>query len=181
MHKTLLVLTLAVALTLACATATDPEEQATSSETNQTSEQIPETTKQDKELSEEAEKEIRRQDNGTYCLNASMYVNAMDRQLYELIADAEAGLEHPIDFQIMEQQAMFAFEESERFVPQQPTPPDAKKLGRSIENYHEKVTEFYENFDQSNAKKVHRGLENLVDDFPDLHSKFADFCEDYGF
>ena len=175
MRCALFVLPVVLALTLACGGAAEPEEQAASSETNTNSQPTPETSK----LSKEAEKAKRRRENGTYCVNVSVYLREMDRQLYELIADAEAGLEHPVDFQIMEQQAMFAVEAGGRLPAQDQTPKDAKKLGRSVEKYHEKVSEFYGNFDQSNAKKVHRGLENLVGDFIDLRDDVEDFCEPY--
>ena len=181
MRSALFVFTLALALTLtlACGTAA-PEEQATSSETNQTAnnaQQTPEPEQQEEKLSKEEEKEMHRRENGAYCNGVFSYLSQMDRQLYELMADANADLEIPINVQLMKQQAMFAVEAGER-TPSQ-VPQDAKKLGRSVEKYHEKVTEFHGDLDQASAKKIHRSLGNLVDDFVDLHGDFEGFCEPY--
>lgn len=84
MGKAVVALTVAMMLTLACGTAAGPEEQATSSETNQTANnapEIPEPEPQEEKLSKEEEKQMHRRENFTYCTGVTGYLRHMDDQL----------------------------------------------------------------------------------------------------
>lgn len=173
MRKALFVLTTALIFAVACAAPADSaEEPAANSEADQTANSAEQT--------QDTQPEANAASKRTFCIDVSTYLNIVDSNLYEMVGYANAGLDDELNVRLLYQQAEIAASISNDVWGRLSfrVPKDAEKLGRSIDKYNEKLTEF--NFDansgQLNDRKTYRGLEDLVDDFLDVHGKVEDYC-----
>ncbi len=141
MRKALFVLATVVIFTVACAAPTDtPEEPAANSN----------------EQTEDTQPEVSAASKRTFCIDVSTYLNIAESNLYEMVNYANDGLDDQINVALLGQQAEIAASISNDVWGRISVraPEDAKKLGRSIDKFNEKLTEYDANFGELNDRKI---------------------------
>ena len=171
MRRALLVLTVASIFAVACAAPADiAEEPAANSEANQTANST--------ERTEDTQPETSAADKRTFCINLSVYMNSVESDLVNMVNHSNDGLDDPLNHYNVGFYAHVAASVGNDMwsTISVRAPEDAKKLGRSIDKFNEKLTEYDAKFEEASDREILRGLEDLVDDFLDIQSDVGDYC-----
>ncbi len=160
------------------------EEKAASSESAPTvdnSSQTPEVAEQTNDTQPETSAVSKQE----FCLvHLDLYLENVDKSLFRLVSYVNAGLDDPWNVSEMRKQAGIDIPISDSLLRGASdglgfgavAPEDAKKLGRSIDEFNEKLMEFDADLEELNERKVTRRLQDLIDDFLDVQGKAEDYC-----
>ena len=99
-----------------------------------------------------------------------------------MVNTANEGLDDPSNVSLLHYKAKLAIGISNNFWPfvkYRGVPDDTGKLVRSIDQFEEKLTEYHANFDESNERKIIRGLQHLLNEFVDVQGEVEDYCGPY--
>lgn len=171
MRKALFVLTAILVFALACAAPADTsEEPAANSETNQTT--------NSKEQTNDTQTEIDARNRRQFCTNMPTILNIVENHLFNMVEYANAGLDNQVNVILMGNEAGITagVSNGDWRTRNLPAPTDNKKLGRSIDKFNEKLTEYHANFEEASERTITRGLQDLIDDFLDIQSDVEDYC-----